>query len=365
MLFGVFLMSFVVYLKEKRLYRRNKLRIENYLKNIPEELKKSERKRVIADCLYARQHTAFSTLEYFMHDFPHKTHEQWLEYLSNHAAFTIFKRMNKNNPYHTADKYLVYCDFKQFFGRDACKGTEIFDKDTFFSFVKEKKTVLLKPLCGSLGDDVVKFRESDLQKKMVFEELLKKYPEGFIAEELIKQSEEMAKFNPTSVNTLRITTVRMDDKVYSEAFLRVGKMFSLVDNVAKGGMVCSLNQQTGEITQVTDEAGNVYLVHPDTGYKLVGNFVPRLGEAIEMAEKMANHIPNYRYMGWDLALTDNGWVLVELNAKANTYCIQLTMGRGIRKDFERFFEKIGESSDFPEETDDTFMKDLKKENRYL
>lgn len=354
-------MSLIVFLKEKRLYVRNRKRIEDYLKNVPDELKKKERKRVISDCLYARQHTAFSTLEYFMHDFPHKTHEQWLEYLSNHASFTIFQRMNKNNPYHTADKYLVYCDFKQFFGREACNVVQVSDKDSFFAFVKEKGAVLLKPLRGSLGDDVIKFRESDIHGKRAFEKLLKKYPDGFIAEELIKQSEEMAKFNPTSVNTLRITTVRMDDRVYAEAFLRVGRMFSVVDNVAKGGMVCSLNQQTGEITNVTDEAGNVYLVHPDSGYKLAGNYVPRLNDALNMARTMANHIPNFRYIGWDLALTDNGWVLVELNAKANTYCIQLTMGRGIRKDFESFLKEIGESSDFPEEADEIFMNDLKKE----
>lgn len=344
-------------LLEKRMYERYKLQIDNCVCDIPEKKQVPEIKRIIKELNYLKKHTSFTYIEFFMLGFAYKCHREWYEYLPDKSSRTIYERLRIGPaPFYTGDKYKVYEKYKKYFHRDACLVKAIEDKDILFSFISRNGKVMLKPLCGSLGEDIIIVKSKDIvQFDSFFDDILKKYPDGCIAEELIVQEESLAKLNPTSVNTLRITTVRMDDRVEVHSFLRVGKMFSLFDNIARGGIVCALNQETGEITRAMDHFGNRYEKHPHTGMPLVGYTVPRFKEAVELAKELTEVIPNLRYMGWDLALTDSGWVMVELNAKAGIYCVQQTLGRGIKKDFEKIFEELGKPIDFP----DAFKKNFK------
>lgn len=336
------------YMQSKE-YKRHKTQIDNCVLNLPEEKKDEEIKRIIKELQYAEKHTSFTCTEFFMLDFAHKNHAEWFTYLPDGSSRTIFNRMDTTNPsFYSGDKYQVYLKYKKYFKREMCKAVCSSDKESFVAFLLDKGRVMVKPICGSLGDGIEIISKNDIaETESFFAGIMEKYPDGCVAEELITQEESLAKLNPTSVNTLRITTVRMDDRVDAESFLRVGKMFSKVDNVAKGGIVCALDQETGKIIRAIDIFGNIFTAHPHTNMPLVGYTVPRFKEAVALAKELALVLPDYRYMGWDLALTDSGWILVELNAKAGIYCIQQTLGRGIRADFEKYFRELGQPTDFP------------------
>lgn len=47
------------------------------------------------------------------------------------------------------------------------------------------------------------------------------------------------------------------------------------------------------------------------------------------------------YKGWDLALTDNGWVLVEGNEKGMFIGFQLPTHQGFRKEFNQICKEVG------------------------
>lgn len=348
--------------KINKTYKKFKVQVDNCLCSVPEAARKTEKRRIVEELLYAKKHTAYNAVEFFMLGLPGKTHEEWWDYLPDKAARILLERMNiTDHSFNSADKFAVYEAYRPYYGREMVKVAAEADKDAFFALLDEKKELMLKPRYGSLGDDIriVKAEEVKVRDGF-FRQLLRDYPDGAVAEELIRQDESLAMLNPTSVNTLRITTVRLDDRVETESFLRVGKMFSTVDNIAKGGIVCALDEETGTVTRTMDRFGNTVTHHPHTRVPLVGFTVPRFREAVELAKTLAQVLPQFRYMGWDLALTETGWVMVEENAKAGIYCIQQTLGRGIRKDLEQFFSELGQPTDFPGMFDESFRKSIER-----
>jgi len=71
---------------------------------------------------------------------------------------------------------------------------------------------------------------------------------SFIIQEKIKQHKQPAAFHKNSVNTYRITTIRINTEiVVLSAYFRIGRNNSFIDNGMAGGMMCGINK-TGEIT---------------------------------------------------------------------------------------------------------------------
>ena len=72
--------------------------------------------------------------------------------------------------------------------------------------------------------------------------------------------------------------------------------------------------QDGKITsRVVDDIANVYEEHPIAKIKFDTVQVPFVKEAYEMALEAALVVPEVRYVGWDIAITDNGPVIMEGN----------------------------------------------------
>ena len=66
-------------------------------------------------------------------------------------------------------------------------------------------------------------------------------------------------------------------------------------------------------SNVIDDYGKVYETHPLTGNKFSDIKIDQIGEAFELCRKAALEVPEVRYVGWDVAFSDKGPVLVEGN----------------------------------------------------
>lgn len=121
--------------------------------------------------------------------------------------------------------------------------------------ITSKKRLIIKPLDGSFGKGIKIVSEADGNS----ETLLKSYPKGFIAEEVIQQDERMAQLHPESVNTLRIHTLQNNGEVeIFHPYIRIGRGKSVVDNAGSGGVFTSCNPETGEVLTVVDESCHSY-----------------------------------------------------------------------------------------------------------
>ena len=88
----------------------------------------------------------------------------------------------------------------------------------------------------------------------------------------------------------------------------------IVDNAGSGGIISNVDSNTGLIyTDGFDENGKSYKCHPDSGLNFKGWQIPLWKELIETVKSVHMAMSDHIYVGWDFALTDNGWVLIEGN----------------------------------------------------
>ena len=168
-----------------------------------------------------------------------------------------------------------------------------------------------------------------------------------LIEEVVVQCKEMSKLYPNAINTVRIITVhRYDDSVkVVAAYQRIGNNGRIVDNYNGGGMVVPINEKTGIIEYpAVDKLKNVYYEHPMTHTKIVGFKIPKYKEAIELCKKASKVVKEIRYVGWDIAITDKGPVIIEGNEYPGHDIYQLPIHRtnniGVLPKFEESLGKI-------------------------
>ena len=237
-----------------------------------------------------------------------------------------------------SNKYEAYLHFKDYYQRDVVFVNDKQSEEEFTSFCHTHPRFIVKPLSNRSGRGIQLVNSDD--GSFSFDSLLASYTGGFVAEELIKQDEQLSRFHSESVNTLRINTVNYGTSVEVKwPCLRIGRGDSVVDNAAAGGVFGAIDIETGIITSVSDEFHHTFTEHPDSKIPLVGFHVPRWQEACEMAKSLACLIPDCHFVGWDLALTDKGWVMVEGNHRP-LLIYQIATGQGIRKEFSEMKKRL-------------------------
>ena len=168
-----------------------------------------------------------------------------------------------------------------------------------------------------------------------------------LVEEVVIQCEEMNKLYPYAINTVRIITVHKYDGevLVVAAYQRIGNHGYIVDNYNGGGMVVPINEKTGIIEYpAVDKRKQIYYKHPMTDTPIVGFKVPKFSSAVNLAKKAAKVIDEIRYVGWDIAITDNGPVIIEGNEYPGHDIYQLPVHRtnniGVLPKFEESLGKI-------------------------
>lgn len=71
-----------------------------------------------------------------------------------------------------------------------------------------------------------------------------------------------------------------------------------------------------------------YTTHPDTGDKLSGKTIPNMGEIVALAKNAhLRLLPDVPMAGWDVALTNRGILLLEVNLSCNFFRGQFDVPR--------------------------------------
>lgn len=95
---------------------------------------------------------------------------------------------------------------------------------------------------------------------------------AMILEELIEQHPVMASIHPASVNVVRCSTIRVNDRIHSfYPWIKFGANGAFAAAAATHGCCALIDQKTGTIiSDGYDEVGNVFSAHPDTGIPFQG-----------------------------------------------------------------------------------------------
>lgn len=215
-----------------------------------------------------------------------------------------------------ANKWMFYKLTSPYFYREAMLLDNNTNRETFVDFSHRNKSLFAKPLNASKGEGALVFEVNNKGEAIEAFDKMQKNGGRYIVEKRITQHPEMAKWNESSVNTVRVPAFLNKNGFHLlPPFFRIGRKGAIVDNAGAGGVYANINPESGVIyTQGFDEHGNYYDVHPDSGLKFEGYQMPQWKELVSTVEEVHRRcMPSHIYIGWDFALTEDGWVLIEGN----------------------------------------------------
>jgi len=283
--------------------------------------------RLKADIRLCRKAYGTDISDYFTFDFLNKSSEEKGQYVTEESRFKYYKILNKReNDNVFNDKYRTYIKFQPFYLREVVLLSDASDKSKYYEFIKKNPCFVAKTCYGASGKGVSVVIVEEGKERSVFKKLVQKMP--LVLEERIIQKDSIAVFHQKSINTCRITTILYDDccHVINPA-IRIGRGDSIVDNAGAGGLYAPIDAKTGKILQdAFDIYGHRYRKHPESNIVFKGFIVPEWEGALALVEKLCRVVPTNRFTGWDLALSDKGWIMVEGNCLAQFKNIQASGG---------------------------------------
>lgn len=199
--------------------------------------------------------------------------------------------------------------------------------------IRKYNELICKPTIGSCGGKGIQFfNGTDVSEELV-KELVNKYDGNFIIQKVIEQHSSVKRFNPESINTIRIITFLFHRKMHVlGAFLRIGGKGSRTDNVSQGGMMipihkdgkyfdyalkCIVKNQSLEKRDVL-ESGEEF-----KGFRIEG-----WDSIIETIDRLHHKLAHFHLIYWDVALQkDETPIIVEYNLiDTDAYDIQYEQG---------------------------------------
>jgi hypothetical protein len=254
--------------------------------------------------------------DYFEFEFYLLNSRERLTYLTSSINNDIVRKYNdpeRSKIFH--DKLVFNEHFKRFLKRDYVD----IRKDDLDGFVKKHPVFIAKPVdeSGGLGIrfyDVKEYPDTGSLKKVLMEN------RQYLLEEPIIQEKSMNDLNPSSVNTLRIISFLKDDgsAVILKRIILIGNK-GKVNNFTSGGMYSFLDENGTILYPAIDKVGNIFPIHPTTGIEFAGYRINRFEEACELVKELARVIPEVRYVGWDIAISENGPLVIEGNEYSGVF----------------------------------------------
>lgn len=324
-------------LTEKTLSGLKKSRIYDDFENLLSGMDERTAAETVMDIELTYQLLGFSHDEYRVYHFRDKTLSEKREYVSSELRAKVIAALNTQEGSDLLnDKYGAYCRLSSLYGREAVLLDSENGPAAFREFCGRHSSFVRKNNYDSLGRGIARVDvQPGSDSDSLYEEITADC-KRVLLEELISPCPEIKRLNPDSVNTVRVITfLDGGEPVIQDAFMKIGRKGSFIDNGGAGGIFVHVDPVTGAFdTGGVDETGAEYESHPDHGYAFRGIELPDWSEALKTAKAAALMVPEARYIGWDLTRTDSGkWIVVEGNAKTQFFAQQMTRGRGVRKDF--------------------------------
>jgi len=195
--------------------------------------------------------------------------------------------------------------------------------------------LIIKPILGHAGLGIIlaikkpnnqiviqtKTSEYDLEKFV--------FKDKAIIQEVVVQSDELAKISDKSINTIRVVSLLCKSKevLILSASMRFGVGNAFVDNWSAGGVAVGVNHQNGTLMEVAyDKRGNKFYEHPDSKIVFKDFKIPRWNEVLEIAKTVQKSCTFYKLIGIDVAVTNTGPILIEINANSDIIFQEQTAG---------------------------------------
>ena len=167
-------------------------------------------------------------------------------------------------------------------------------------------------------DDDIRLRDEETGSRLSCCDVIVRFgdaSEGYLIEEFFEQHPLMAGWNASSANTVRVWVASVgEESIVLGAFLRVGRPGSLVDNTSAGGLIGLLDEQSGDVLEIT--TGDLYrrrLMQQFDGSPWPGEPLPHWPDVRRLAVRVLPLFGGIRLAGLDIAIGALGPTVIEVN----------------------------------------------------
>jgi hypothetical protein len=174
------------------------------------------------------------------------------------------------------------------------------------------------------------------------------FAHGVIFQELLRPHPEVARVCGERLSTVRpIVLAGRDGPEFFRGVWKIPGGDNIADNFWRdGNLLAAIEPEGGTVTRVVRGMGlaqEELETHPDSGGTLKGFALPLWEEALEISTALARLIPEFRVVSPDVAITDRGVVVVEINIGGAVALPQHATGKGYNDaQFRRFVAEVGD-----------------------
>lgn len=199
-----------------------------------------------------------------------------------------------------------------FFDSNFCPCT----KEEALMILNQTDSLVFKVARGSKHGKGVKLLDKKDYKKS-----LESFDNNYIVQKVIKQHDDLAYYNDTSVNILRVITVLLNGVVYViSAKLRVGAPGSFCDHLGYNG-IHSLDipvNEDGSFASFACDCDDGKFVSDVFGKKFLKE-MPKFSEIVETVMQAHMQYPDFGLLGWDMTVdSEDRIICMEVNSIAPT-----------------------------------------------
>ena len=253
--------------------------------------------------------------EFEFYNLNSKERKTYLTRVKNNAIVRIF------NDKEIAKKFDDKVEFNKIFNKYLKRDWLYLDNnyEEFVKFCESKKDFIAKPVGGSGGEGIELIKVDNKNYKKIYEYLISN--NKLLVEEKIVQNKKIGMLNKTSVNTFRIVSFFDGKETHIlNVVFKIGNG-GVTDNFSSGSMYTFVRD--GKIiVPAIDRDDNIFYEHPISKINIVGYEIPNYDKVIDLVKECAKKVPEVKYVGWDVAITDSDAVIIEGNCFPGVYQIK-------------------------------------------
>ncbi len=228
--------------------------------------------------------------------------------------------------------------------------------DGILALVDRHGSTVLKPSNSSHGRGVYRLEANPLRlngERISESELqaLVATLDNYLITEMVQQAAYAESIFPQTTNTVRVMSFVDPDTeqpFIARAVHRFGTKDTVpTDNWSRGGLCALMDAETGRlgrgVRHIARTGGKLAWQshHPDTGAAIEGVHVPHWTPMCEALLGAVRALPFLLYVGWDVAVIDDGFCIIEGNGNPDIDLLQVHGGLLSDPRVRRFYEHHG------------------------
>ena len=176
----------------------------------------------------------------------------------------------------------------------------------------------------------------DLSAQELFE-VMSQAPSAYLIQKELNHHPKMEKLFGKRIGTIRAMTFIADNEVHTPfTTLKLPAPGNIADNFWRdGNMLADIDEKTGRIRRMITGTGPQMKVlehHPETNERVTDVILPMWDEVLKMVHDVARLYSPVKFQSVDLAITEKGPAIVEINTGGSFYLPQMASGKGLLTD---------------------------------